>query len=85
MQRGHVRIQGIVSTTAEASTIRDNIEEGPCVSDAKIGKVTQVVNGTRQKYVLEYDVKCPGEPGAKKKPGEGKDGGADKTAAEETP
>jgi hypothetical protein len=34
---------------------------------AKIGKVTQVVNGTRQKYVLEYDVKCPGDPGAKKK------------------
>jgi hypothetical protein len=47
--------------------VRDRIAGQSCVSEPKIGKVTQVVNGTRQKYVLEYDVKCPGEPGAKKK------------------
>jgi len=65
MQRGHVRVQGIVGTTADASLVRDNLSTTRCVSDAKIAKVTQVVNGTRQKYVLEYDVKCE-EAGKKK-------------------
>jgi general secretion pathway protein L len=88
MQRGHVRIQGIVNTTADASTVRDKVAEGPCVTDAKIGKVTQVVNGTKQKYVLEYDVKCPGEPGAKKKTtekGEGDAKSGDATGEEAKP
>jgi general secretion pathway protein L len=67
MTRGHVRVQGVVGSTADASLVRDKIAERPCVSEPKIGKVTQVVNGTRQKYALEYDVKCPGETGGKKK------------------
>lgn len=67
MTRGHVRVQGVVGSTADASLVRDKIAERPCVSEPKIGKVTQVVNGNRQKYVLEYDVKCAGEAGAKKK------------------
>ncbi len=67
MQRGHVRVQGVVGSTADASLVRDKIAESQCVVDAKIGKVTQVINGTRQKYVLEYDLKCPGEGGTKKK------------------
>jgi general secretion pathway protein L len=69
MQRGHVRMQAVVGTTADASLVRDKIAETPCTSDAKIAKVTQVVNGTKQKYVLEYDVRCPEDAtGQKKKP-----------------
>ena len=72
MQRGHVRIQAVVNTTGDASLVRDKIAETPCVNDAKIAKVSQVVNGTKQKYVLEYDVRCPDEAGgAKKKPAAG--------------
>jgi len=71
MQRGHVRIQAVVNTTGDASLVRDKISETPCVNDAKIAKVSQVVNGTKQKYVLEYDVRCPDEAGAKKKPAAG--------------
>jgi general secretion pathway protein L len=71
LQRGHVRIQGIVASTADASLVRDNLASARCVNDPKIAKVTQVVNGTRQKYVLEYDLKCPEEAGAKKKPAAG--------------
>jgi general secretion pathway protein L len=67
MQRGHVRIQGVVSSTADASLVKDKIAEHRCVQDPKIGKITQVVNSTRQKYVLEFDVKCPEDAGAKKK------------------
>jgi general secretion pathway protein L len=84
LTRGHVRVQGVVGSTADASLVRDKMAERPCVSEPKIGKVTQVVNGTRQKYVLEYDVKCPGDPGTKKK-GADKDkaGGDTKPEAEE--
>ncbi len=71
MQRGHVRIQGVVSSTADASLVKDKLSEHRCTNDAKIGKITQVVNSTRQKYVLEFDVKCPEDAGAKKKPGTG--------------
>jgi general secretion pathway protein L len=67
MQRGHVRIQGIVGSTADASLVKDEISKHRCTNDAKIGKITQMVNSTRQKYVLEFDVKCPEDAGAKKK------------------
>jgi len=73
MQRGHVRMQAIVGTTADASLVRDKMSETPCVADAKIAKVSQVINGTKQKYVLEYDVRCPEDMAAQKKktaPGE---------------
>jgi len=32
----------------------------------KISKISQVVNSDRQKYVLEFDVKCPGDASTKK-------------------
>jgi general secretion pathway protein L len=67
MQRGHVRISGVVSSTADASLVKDKISEHRCTNDAKIGKITQMVNSSRQKYVLEFDVKCPEDAGAKKK------------------
>jgi general secretion pathway protein L len=72
MQRGHVRLQAVVGTTADASLVRDKMSETPCVADAKIAKVSQVINGTKQKYVLEYDVRCPEDTaGQKKKPAAG--------------
>lgn len=67
MQRGHVKIQGIVDSTGDASTVLEKLSEHRCVNNAKIAKITQQVNSTRQKYVLEYDVKCPDDAGAKKK------------------
>ena len=82
MQRGHVRIQAVVNTPEDASLVRDKIAATACVNDAKIQKVSQVVNGTKQKYVLEYDVRCPDEAGAKKKPAAGdKPGGGDTEGA----
>jgi len=67
MQRGHVRIQGVVGSTADASLVKDEISKHRCTNDPKIGKITQMVNSTRQKYVLEFDVKCPEDAGPKKK------------------
>jgi general secretion pathway protein L len=58
MQRGHVKISGVVGSTADAQTIATEIGTVTCVKDAKIGKITQQVNSERQKYVLEFDVRC---------------------------
>ncbi len=67
MQRGHVKMSAVVGSTGDAQSIATEIGKHPCVKDAKIAKITQVVNSDRQKYVLELDVRC-GDDTAKKKP-----------------
>jgi len=67
MQRGKVKVSGIVGSTADAQSIAAEMGKHPCIKDAKIAKVTQVVGSDRQKYVLELDVRC-GDDNAKKKP-----------------
>ncbi|NRA33131.1 MAG: general secretion pathway protein GspL [Polyangiaceae bacterium] len=57
-QRQHVKVRGIVNTTEEAERISQAIAEEECFGAAKISKITQVVNSERQKYVLDFDVKC---------------------------
>jgi general secretion pathway protein L len=81
MQRGHVKINGVVSTTADAQTISSELGKDACFSGVKISKISQVVNSDRQKYVLEFDVKCPGEATKKTK----KKGETTSTTASETP
>lgn len=68
MQRGHVKINGVVGSTADAQLVAGGMKSHRCFSDVKISKITQVVNSDRQKYVLELDVKCPEDAGKKKKP-----------------
>ncbi|HTA89137.1 MAG TPA: pilus assembly protein PilM [Polyangiaceae bacterium] len=68
VQRGHVKVNGVVGTTKDAQDIASKMGENRCVSEPKIAKVSQVVNGDRQKYVLEFDIKCPEDAGPKKKP-----------------
>jgi general secretion pathway protein L len=67
MQRGHVKLSGVVASTEDVSLVQSKISEHRCVSAAKIGKISQVVNSTKQKYSLEYDVKCPEDGGGSKK------------------
>jgi general secretion pathway protein L len=73
VQRGHVRLTGIVGTTAEAQDIATKLGEHDCFNGVKVSKVTQVINGDRQKYVLEFDLLCPEDARAKKR-GKGKKG-----------
>ncbi len=70
MQRGHVKVSGVVGSTADAQSIATEMGKHPCVKDAKIAKITQVVNSERQKYVLELDVRCV-DDSKKKKEGTG--------------
>jgi len=65
----HVRVNGIVPTTKDAQDVATKMAEHRCVSGSKIAKVSQVVGDTRQKYVLEFELKCPEDAGGvKKKP-----------------
>lgn len=69
VDRTHVRVNGIVPTTKDAQDLSTALSstEHRCVSGAKIAKVHQVVGDTRQKYVLEFELKCPEDAGVKKK------------------
>ncbi len=73
VDRTHVKVNGIVPTTKDAQDLAGKMGESSCVSDAKIAKVSQVVSQTpgdnRQKYQLEFELKCPEDAGpTKKKP-----------------
>jgi len=63
----HVRVTGIVPTTPDAQNVSSKIAEHRCVSGSKIAKVSQMIGDTRQKYVLEFELKCPEDAGVKKK------------------
>jgi general secretion pathway protein L len=65
VNRGHVIIQGTVSTNKEAEAIAAKLKEYPCFKDVKIPRTNQFAE-TKQKYVLEFDLKC--EDPKKKKP-----------------
>ncbi|MBX3223923.1 MAG: pilus assembly protein PilM [Labilithrix sp.] len=59
VQKNHVVVHGIVSTVADTETIRTNLKNERCFSEPKITRTTQMVGEPRQKYVLEFDLKCP--------------------------
>lgn len=65
--RERFKLRGIVGSASEAQVIADALKQNKCFADPKITKVSQVVNGTRQKYLLETDLKCPEDVTAKKK------------------
>lgn len=71
MQKNHVVLQGIVGSVTDAESIKTTLQTEKCFSDVKITRTSQVVGGDRQKYVMEFDAKCPDETKAKKKDDKG--------------
>ena len=67
VQRGHVSIHGIVPTIPDAQQIATSLKSVRCFQDVKIVRTNQELGSDRQKYALEFDVKCPVEN--KDKPG----------------
>ncbi len=65
MQRERVKLTGIVGSASEAQEIASRLKEHKCFQEQRLGKVTQVVNSDRQKYGLEWDVRCPGDQSSK--------------------
>ncbi len=71
VQKGHVVVHGIVGTITEAQSVATSLATEKCFSDVKNTRISQVVGGERQKYVIEFDVKCPEDvKPIKKKKGE---------------
>lgn len=77
IQKNHVVVHGIVSTVADTETIRGNLKNERCFSEPKITRTSQMVGENRQKYVLEFDLKCPED----QKGGEKKSSGAAASAS----
>jgi general secretion pathway protein L len=69
IQKQHVVLHGIVGTTADAEAIKTSVRSERCFSDPKITRINAQVGSTSQKYVLEFDIKCPEDvKGGAKKP-----------------
>lgn len=82
VQKSHVVVHGVVPTVADTETIRSNLKEVRCFSEPKVTRTTQMVGESRQKYVLEFDLKCPeDQKGSEKKAGTGAAGSASAAAA----
>ncbi len=58
LQRGHVNLRGLVNSTDQAQKIADALGEVKCFKNIKVSKITQEIKGDRQKYSMEFDVKC---------------------------
>ena len=71
--KGHVVIHGIVGTVADAQSIASSLGKADrCFQDVKITRTSQMVGGERQKYVMDFDVKCPeDQKGVAKKTAQG--------------
>ncbi len=67
MQREHVKMSGIVGLAEEAQQIATKLKDQRCFQDVRLAKVVQVVNSDRQKYGLEWDVRCPEDEVSKTK------------------
>jgi len=71
VQKGHVIVHGVVGTIPDAQAIMTSMKNERCFSDVKITRTNQVVGGANQKYLMEFDIKCPEDlrGAAAKKPG----------------
>ncbi|MBN2196581.1 MAG: pilus assembly protein PilM [Polyangiaceae bacterium] len=86
LKRGHVKLNGVVASKSDAQKVATIMSKWRCAENVKVVKITQGVNSDRQKYVLEFDVRCPEDAGGKRKAKakeEGKDDSRDGSSAPE--
>jgi general secretion pathway protein L len=67
IQKAHVVLHGIVGTIPDAESIKTSLQSEKCFDGVKLTGTTKVVNGDRQKYTMEFDLKCPEDLKGKKK------------------
>ncbi len=58
LQRGHVGLRGLVNSPEQAQKIVEALSERRCFKDVTVSKITQEIKGERQKYSMEFDVRC---------------------------
>jgi general secretion pathway protein L len=59
LQKRHVVVRGVAGSIPDSQAIASALSDYPCMSDVKIKSTTQAVGSDRQKYVMEFDLKCP--------------------------
>ncbi len=81
IQKQHVIVHGIVGSIPDAQAIKASVANERCFADPKITRTTAQIGGAAQKYVLEFDIKCPEDvKGGAKKPA-----GASSSSSSSTP
>lgn len=58
--RGAVVIRGLVDSIDDAQLVSTKMDEHPCFRDLKISRTTKLAQENKQKYQLEFSVKCGG-------------------------
>jgi Type IV pilus assembly protein PilM len=59
VQKGHVTVRGIVDSVQDAQSIASTLSDDKCLSEVKVKSTTQAIGSDRQKYVVEFDLRCP--------------------------
>jgi Tfp pilus assembly PilM family ATPase len=57
--KGKIKLRGIVDSAEDAESVTKSFGEHRCIGDAKVTKITQVVNSDRERYALEANAHCP--------------------------
>jgi general secretion pathway protein L len=69
VQRSHVKVYGIVDVAEQAEQVASALQTQECFDGVKVSKIAQKVNSDRQKYTLEFEIKCPEDKAKPKGPG----------------
>lgn len=64
MQRGHVGLEGVVNSPDQAHKVVEALGSKRCFKDVKVTKITQQIKTDRQKYSMEFDIRCEDPPKA---------------------
>lgn len=64
-RNGHVRLEGTVPSVADAQAISEKMKEHRCFRDVKVSRTIQFA-ADKQKYTLEFDLKCEKKKAAAK-------------------
>ncbi len=78
VQRGKVVLQGVVPTVGDAETIAKNMRENRCFKAVNVGR-TSVFGDSKQKYQIEFELKCD-DPKRRAKAGPEPEGSAQPAA-----
>jgi general secretion pathway protein L len=62
LQRAHVNLRGVVNSTEQAQKIVEALEQKRCFKNVKVSKISQEIKGNRQKYSMEFDIRCEDPP-----------------------
>ena len=76
IQKSRVTMRGIVDTPADADKVREALRKQRCFADVKMGSVSAQPGTNRQKYDMDWEIRCPEDAVKAKTPQAAGSGGA---------